>query len=215
MAEEMSRNAIKLAVLLSGSGRTLDNFFEHIDSGDLPAEIVVVIGSRPDALGLEKAKKRGVDTHCVNRREYKDAASFSDAINETLAAYNPDLVLHAGFMHFCHVPDEYLGKVMNIHPALIPAFCGHGYYGHYVHEAVLKYGAKVSGCTVHFADNIYDNGPIIVQRTVPVLEDDTPDTLAARVFEQECIAYPQAVKLFADGRLGIQGRKVRIKPIDG
>ena len=99
---------------------------------------------------------------------------------------------------------------MNIHPGLIPAFCGHNYYGNKVHEAVIDYGAKVSGCTVHFADNVYDNGPIIIQRTVPVLDDDTPRSLAARVFQEECEAYPEAIRLFAAGKLKIDGRKVRI-----
>jgi folate-dependent phosphoribosylglycinamide formyltransferase PurN len=99
---------------------------------------------------------------------------------------------------------------MNIHPALIPAFCGKGYYGHHVHEAALAYGVKVSGCTVHFADNIYDHGPIILQRTVPVLDTDTAESLAVRVFEQECEAYPEAIRLFAEGRLRIDGRRVRI-----
>ena len=206
----MSLNPIKLAMLLSGSGRTLDNIFARIDDGGLPAEVVVVIGSRPDALGLEKARRRNIATNCADRKKYDDAESFSAAINDILATHEPDLIVLAGFMHFYHVPDEYLGQVMNIHPALIPAFCGHGYYGHHVHEAVLKYGAKISGCTVHFADNVYDNGPIILQRPVPVLDDDTPDTLAARVFEQECIAYAEAIKLFAEGRLEIQGRRVRI-----
>jgi len=99
---------------------------------------------------------------------------------------------------------------MNIHPGLIPAFCGHHYYGNKVHEAVINYGAKVSGCTVHFADNVYDNGPIIIQRAVPVLDDDTPHTLAARVFQEECEAYPEAIRLFAAGRLKTEGRRVRI-----
>src|SRR5207253_7165627 len=106
------------------------------------------------------------------------------------------------------VPDDYLGRVMNIHPALIPAFCGKGFYGHRVHEAVLQAGVKVTGCTVHFADNEYDHGPIILQRTVPVLDDDTAETLAQRVFEQECEAYPEAIHLFAEGRLGLEGRRV-------
>jgi folate-dependent phosphoribosylglycinamide formyltransferase PurN len=108
------------------------------------------------------------------------------------------------------IPDDFRHRVLNIHPALIPAFCGKGFYGHRVHEAVLEYGAKVSGCTVHFADTQYDHGPIVLQRAVPVLDDDTPDTLAARIFEQECEAYPEAIRLFAEGRLKIEGRKVRI-----
>ena len=201
---------LKLAVLLSGSGRTLDNFYQQIDEGKLPAQIAVVIGSRPDALGLEKAARHGTPTHCIERRKFADTVPFSHAIDEVLRRYAPHLIVLAGFMHFYRVPEEYEGKAMNIHPALIPAFCGKKFYGHHVHEAVLAYGAKVSGCTVHFADNVYDHGPIIIQRVVPVLEDDTPDTLAARVFEQECIAYPEAVKLFAEGRLEIQGRRVRV-----
>ena len=109
------------------------------------------------------------------------------------------------------IPPEFAGRVMNIHPALIPAFCGKGYYGHHVHEAVLAAGVKLTGCTVHFADNEYDHGPIIVQKAVPVLDDDTPETLAARVFEMECEAYPEAIELFAAGRLVVEGRRVRIK----
>src|SRR5207245_10586693 len=121
-----------------------------------------------------------------------------------------DLVCLGGFLQLVRVPEDFLGRVMNIHPALIPAFCGKGFYGHRVHEAVLAYGAKVSGCTVHFADNVYDHGPIVLQRTVAVLEDDTADSLAARVFEQECEAYPAAVQLFSEGRLKIEGRRVRV-----
>jgi len=209
--EQMKK--IRLAVLLSGSGRTLDNIHDHIAAGDLPAKVEVVVASRPDALGLQKAGEREIPAFCVQRKDHPDDNSFSAAINELIAPFNPSLILLAGFMHFYRIPDQYQGMVMNIHPALIPAFCGKGYYGHHVHQAVLDYGAKVSGCTVHFADNRYDHGPIIVQRTVPVLEDDTPDDLAARVFEQECKAYPEAIKLFAQGRIEIIGRKVRIRPL--
>jgi len=121
----------------------------------------------------------------------------------------------AGFMCFFRIPDEFIGRTMNIHPALIPAFCGKGFYGHYVHEAVVKYGVKVTGCTVHFADNEYDHGPVILQRTVPVRFEDTAEDVAARVFEQERIAYPEAIQLFAEGRLRIEGRRVRILPRSG
>jgi folate-dependent phosphoribosylglycinamide formyltransferase PurN len=116
----------------------------------------------------------------------------------------------AGFLQLVHIPDDFLGRVMNIHPSLIPAFCGKGYYGHRVHEAALEYGVKVSGCTVHFADNVYDHGPIILQKTVPVLPGDDAAALAARIFEQECEAYPEAVQLFTEGRLHVEGRKVSI-----
>jgi folate-dependent phosphoribosylglycinamide formyltransferase PurN len=116
----------------------------------------------------------------------------------------------AGFLQLITIPEDFQHRVMNIHPALIPAFSGKGFYGHHVHEAALAMGVKVSGCTVHFADNQYDHGPIILQRVVPVLDDDTPDTLAARVFEQESEAYPEAIRLFADGRLTVEGRRVRV-----
>jgi folate-dependent phosphoribosylglycinamide formyltransferase PurN len=116
-----------------------------------------------------------------------------------------------GFLKHVLIPADFEHRVMNIHPGLIPAFCGQGFYGHHVHQAVLDYGVKISGCTVHFADNQYDHGPIILQRTVPVLDEDTPDTLAARIFEQECEAYPEAVRLFAEGRLQVVGRRVRVR----
>ena len=117
-----------------------------------------------------------------------------------------------GFLWRITIPDDFANRVTNIHPGLVPAFCGKGYYGHRVHEAVLEYGAKLSGCTVHFADNQYDHGPVILQKAVPVLDDDTPDTLAARVFEAECEAYPEALQLIADGRVRVEDRRVRILP---
>jgi formyltetrahydrofolate-dependent phosphoribosylglycinamide formyltransferase len=201
-----------MAVLLSGGGTTLENFFSKIEEGTLDAEVALVVSSRPDAYGLVRAENHGVPSAVVERKEFDTTESFSRAINAELDRCGPDLVCLAGFMVRWEMPDRYLGRVMNIHPALIPAFCGKGYYGHRVHEAVLEYGAKVSGCTVHFADRKYDNGPVIVQKTVPVLDDDTPETLAARVFEKECEAYPEAVQLFAEGRLRVDGRRVHILP---
>jgi len=146
----------------------------------------------------------------VDRQASGSLEEFSRRIFEYCRRANADLVCLAGFLQLVQVPVDYLGRVMNIHPALIPAFCGKGYYGHRVHEAVLASGAKVSGCTVHFADNEYDHGPIIVQRTVPVLDDDTAETLAHRVFVEECEAYPEAIRLFAESRLRIEGKRVRI-----
>src|SRR5262249_18543435 len=122
------------------------------------------------------------------------------------------LVILAGFLSLLDIPPEYKGRVLNIHPALIPAFCGAGYYGSKVHKAVLAAGVKVSGCTVHFADDSYDTGPIILQRVVPVLDDDTVETLAARVFQEECQALPQAISLYAEGRLKLDGGRVRTVP---
>jgi phosphoribosylglycinamide formyltransferase 1 len=202
---------LRLAVLLSGGGRSLDNLICYIREGKLPARIELVVSSTEHAGGLTKAADAGIAT-CVVAKKGKTTPEFSAAITAQLDKVRPDLICLAGFMCFYTIPDQYLGKVMNIHPALLPSFGGMGMYGHFVHEAVLAAGCKVSGCTVHFADNAYDQGPIIVQRTAPVLEDDTPDTLAARVFEQEKIAYHEAITLFAQGRLKIEGKRVRVLP---
>lgn len=201
---------LRLAVLLSGSGTTLQNLIDHIAAGKLHAAIVVVISSRPEAYGLERAKRHGLEATCILRRAYRDAKTYNNELNRTLDRYTPDLIVLAGYLHLFRFAPHYRGRVMNIHPALIPAFCGKGFYGLQVHQAVLDYGVKLSGCTVHFADEEYDHGPIIVQRTVPVLEHDTPQSLAQRVFVEECQAYPEAIQLFAEGRLRIEGRKVRI-----
>ena len=142
-----------------------------------------------------------------------DVEAYTAALLDVLDAAKVDLIAMMGFLSRWNIPSRYDGRVMNIHPALLPNFGGQGMFGHHVHEAVLAQGGKVSGCTVHFADNEYDTGPIVVQRTVPVFDTDTPDTLAARVFEQECLAYPEAIRLFAAGRLEILGPRVRIRPV--
>ena len=201
---------IRLAVLLSGSGTTLQNFLDRITDGRLRARIVMVVSSKADAFGLERAKKAGIPTAIVERKKCTSVEEFSQKIFDHCREAKAELVCMAGFLQLIRVPDDFLGRVMNIHPALIPAFCGKGFYGHHVHEAVLAAGVKLSGCTVHFADNEYDHGPIIFQRAVPVLDQDTPDTLAARIFEQECEAYPEAIRLFGERRLRIEGRKVSI-----
>jgi phosphoribosylglycinamide formyltransferase 1 len=201
---------IKLGVLLSGSGRTLQNFLDRITEGTLPAEVAVVIGSKPGIKGLERAEKAGIDHFVVHYKDYPDAEAHSEAINQQLDRYEVDLICLAGYMHLYHFPDKYHGRIMNIHPALIPAFCGKGFYGHHVHEAVWESGVKVTGCTMHFVDEEYDHGPIILQKTAPVLDDDDPDRIADRVFELECQAYPEAIRLFAEGRLKIEGRRVKI-----
>jgi formyltetrahydrofolate-dependent phosphoribosylglycinamide formyltransferase len=202
---------IKLAVLISGGGRSLVNMIDHIKAGRVSASIALVISSRQDAGGLAKARQANIPT-CVVSGKGKSLEEFSIEITRELDKVQPDLICLAGFMCFYKIPTRYTGKVMNIHPALLPAFGGKGMFGHHVHEAVLKAGCKVSGCTVHFADNVYDHGPIIVQKVAPVLEDDTADDLAARVFEQEKIAYPEAIQLFAEGRLRIDGERVHIAP---
>jgi formyltetrahydrofolate-dependent phosphoribosylglycinamide formyltransferase len=206
----MDRPPLRIAALLSAGGTTLQNLLDRIGDGRLRAQIVLAVSNNADVYGLERARKAGVPTAVVSRKDAGSRTEFSRRIFDHCRAARAELVCLAGFLQLIEVPDDFLGRVMNIHPALIPAFCGHGYYGHHVHEAVLAYGAKISGCTVHFADNQYDHGPIILQRPVPVLDDDTPESLAERVFEQECEAYPEAIRLFADGRLQIDGRRVRV-----
>ena len=201
---------IRLAVLISGGGTTLLNFLEKIRAGELNAEIALVIASREGIAGIERARTAGLPCEVIARKQFDSVASFSEAIFEQCRAAKVDLVTLAGFLSLIHIPPDYQHRVLNIHPALIPAFCGHGFHGHHVHEAVLDRGAKVSGCTVHFADNEYDHGPIVVQRAVPVLEGDTPDTLAARVFTAECEAYPEAIRLFTEGRLAITNGRLNI-----
>lgn len=200
---------LNLGVLLSGNGRTLQNIINRIKKGELPAQVRVVVSSREDAGGVVIAKKEGIDVFVVSPQQLR-GDTFSEKIASILSKYEIDLVIMAGFLHFFKISEKYQGKVLNIHPALIPSFCGKGYYGHYVHEAVLKSGVKISGCTVHFADNTYDHGPIILQKIVPVMNDDTPQTLAERVFTAECEAYPEAIQLFARGRLKIVGGKTLI-----
>jgi len=198
---------IRLAVLISGGGRTLLNLQRRIEEGSLRAVIATVVSSRKDAAGVERSREAGLPTLVIERRGLT-ADAFQRELTQAVAG--ADLVCMAGFLSLWRIPDEFYGRVINIHPALVPEFGGAGMYGRRVHEAVLAAGKTVSGCTVHFCDNQYDHGPIILQRTVPVLPDDTADTLAARVFEQECIAYPEAIRLFADGRITLHSGAVRI-----
>lgn len=206
------KTPLRIAVLISGTGNTLQNLIERIQSRQLPAEIRLVISSKPNVGGVEKARRAGLTVVVVERKAAGSLESFSQTIFDHCRQVQADLVCMAGFLHLVHIPEDYQNRVMNIHPALLPSFGGKGFYGLRVHEAVLEYGCKVSGCTVHFADNEYDHGPIIVQRVVPVLDDDTPQSLAARVFAEECEAYPEAIRLFAEGRLRVEGRRVRILP---
>lgn len=201
---------IRLGVLVSGAGTTLQNFIDRIADGRLRAEVALVISSSTDTYALERARKAGIAAAVVSRKEAGSREEFSRRIFEHFRQAEAELVCMAGFLQLVVVPDDFACRVMNIHPALIPAFCGKGYYGRHVHEAVLAYGAKISGCTVHFADNQYDHGPIILQRAVPVADDDTPESLAERIFREECEAFPEAVRLFAEGRLRMDGRRVRI-----
>ena len=201
----------RIAVLISGGGTTLRNLIEKIDAGQLPIEIALVVSSSPAARGLQFAHDADIPEVVVERKAFDSQEDFSRDIFDRCRQAHADLVVMAGFLKRLTIPDDFANRVVNIHPALIPAFCGAGFYGHHVHEAALEYGVKLSGCTVHFADNQYDHGPVIVQQAVPVLDDDTPETLAARIFEAECEAYPEALRLLAAGRVTVEGRRVRIK----
>ena len=204
---------VRLGVLISGGGRTMMNILEHIRQGRLNAQIAVVISSLSTAGGVEKAKAAGLNAKIIRKKDFVDIEQFSKRIEDELLAAAVDLVVQGGWLCLWKIPDRFINRVMNIHPALLPSFGGQGMWGHHVHEAVLKTGCKVSGCTVHFCTNEYDKGPIIVQRTCEVKDDDTPDSLAERVFEQECIAYPQAIKLFAENRLLVEDCRVKVKKV--
>ncbi len=205
----MSTSPFRIVVLISGGGTTLRNLIKHIDAGQLTANIPLVITNSPVSKGIGFAKEAGIDAEVIERKAFNSQDAFSKAIFARCREVEADLVVMGGFLKLLTIPDDFCNRVTNIHPALIPAFCGDGCYGHHVHEAVLEYGAKVSGCTIHFADNEYDHGPVILQEAVAVADDDTPDTLAARVFEAECRAYPEALQLIAEGRVTIEGRRVR------
>ena len=208
LSEPLNR-PIRLAVLISGGGTTLTNLVAKMQSGVLSAEIPLVIASRSDCSGIQRAAEAGLRCEVLQRKSFANVGEFSAAVFLLCREAQVDLVICGGFLSLLDIPTDYSGRIMNIHPALIPAFCGKGMYGHHVHEAVLVRGAKVSGCTVHFVDNEYDHGPIILQRVIPVAENDTPEALAARVFAAECEAFPAAIRLFASGRLEIEDGRVR------
>ena len=203
---------LRLGVLLSGGGRTLENLLAEIDAGRLKglAEVAVVIASRPQIRGIEIAEQAGIAVHLIRPKAFDTVDAYSEAMVCVLDDARADLVCLAGFLSYWIIPERFEGRVMNIHPALLPSFGGKGMFGHHVHEAVLACGCRVSGCTVHFVNNEYDAGPIILQRAVQAYADDTPDTLAARVFREECEAYPEAIRLFAEGRLRIEGGVVHV-----
>ena len=198
---------LRLGVLISGGGRTLLNICDEIDAGRLDAEVVVVIASR-QCKGIERSESRGLNVRLVPYKQMPDTETYSARIVEILDECGVELAIQGGFLSLWHIPPHYENKVMNIHPGLLPKYGGHGMWGHHVHEAVLAAGEAESGCTVHFVTNEYDAGPVILHRTVPVLDGDDADTLADRVFEQECIAYPQAIRLFAEGKLRVEGGEV-------
>lgn len=192
---------VTLGILLSGSGTTFLNLHQAIESGQLKARIGLVITNRRRALGLERARELGYPTKLIRRSSFSDDGDFSQAIDEELMAHEVELVVLAGFLKRYIPPIRYSERCINIHPSLIPAFCGQGFYGMRVHEAVWKASSKISGCTVHLVNEHYDEGPIIVQKAVAIHDRDTPEDIRRKVFELECKALPEAINLFADQRI--------------
>ncbi|MEZ4522500.1 MAG: phosphoribosylglycinamide formyltransferase [Thermomicrobiales bacterium] len=203
---------LRVAVLLSGSGRTLENIVKRAAAGTLGVEIPIVISSRAGVRGVEIARNAGIETHVVRRREAPTPRALSRRVLELLDSHDVDLMLLAGYLLQLEILPQWRGKILNIHPSLLPLFGGKGMYGHHVHEAVLASGMKVSGCSVHIVTEEYDAGPIVAQRCVPVLPGDTPADLGARVFEAECELYPEALQFFVDGRVRLEGDRVTILP---
>lgn len=201
---------LRLGALISGGGRTLLNLLECRKRGELNIEVPIVISSRSTVAGVERARQAGLTVEIVRKKDFADIEAFSQRLDDLLTGARVDLVVQAGWLCLWKIPPRYENRVVNIHPALLPSFGGQGMWGHHVHEAVLSAGCKVSGCTVHFCTDEYDRGPIIVQRCCPVQEDDDGDSLATRVFEQECLALPEAVRLFAEGRLEVKEGRVKI-----
>lgn len=192
---------LRLAVLISGSGTTLKNLLQWEAAGKLAAEIVLVGSSNPDAGGLQFAHAAGIPSFVVDHRQVREDVEFSRRLFERCREYAVDFVVLGGFLRKLRIPEEFERRVLNIHPSLIPAFAGKGYYGRRVHEAVIRQGCRVSGCTVHYVDDEFDHGPIIDQAAVRVEATDTPEALAARVFAAECELYPAVLNRLAAERL--------------
>lgn len=201
----------KIAVLISGGGSNLQSLIDKVHNKT--GNIDIVVSDEEDAYGLVRAKKAGIETSVISTNDYETRKDFSSAIEQLFVDRKIDLIVLAGFMKILSpsFAKTFKNKIINIHPALIPSFCGKGYYGIKVHEAAIEYGVKISGATVHFADEGADTGPIIMQGSVPVMDDDTPKDLQNRILEVEHTILPAAVSLFCTDRLVIEGRKVRIK----
>ena len=204
----------KIAVLVSGGGTNLQALIDAQNRGEIiNGEIALVVSSSPTAYALERAAKAGIDTIVVNKADYTDRHEMTRALVSQLQERSIDLVVFAGFMYILteEITQAFQNRMMNVHPALIPSFCGEGYYGLHVHEKALEYGVKLSGATVHFVSEECDGGPIILQKAVPVEEGDTPETLQHRIMEQaEWKILPEAVSLFCQDRLTVEGRIVHI-----
>lgn len=202
---------LRIAVLISGGGTTLLNILERITAGKLDARVVLVVSSRSDAGGLAHAGQAGVPVEVVRRSESDTAGEFQQQVFEPCRRAGAELVVMGGFLKHVLIPPDFENRVINIHPSLIPAYSGQGFYGHHVHQSVIEAGEPTSGCTIHFVDNEYDHGPIILQRQVAVKPEDTAETLAARVFEAECEAYPEVIGWIAAGRVSVEQDQVIVR----
>ena len=197
---------LRIVALISGGGRTVLNLQRAIREDALPAEITRVIGSRPGLAGLERASRSGLPTSCP------DPVDCEEALERLITREAPDLICLCGYLRHLRIRPDWHGRVINIHPSLLPRHGGRGMFGLHVHRSVLAAGETVSGCTVHYVDDEYDHGPVLLQRTCPVRSDDSPETLAARVFEEECRALPEAISLIAHGRVRLVGTTVEGRP---
>lgn len=202
---------LRLAVLLSGSGTTLQNLIDLAEAGSLDAEVACVVSSRAKAFGLERAARHNIPATAITARDHADPETRNAAIWNYVRPYKVDLVVLAGYMSLIAVPEDFVNRIINVHPALIPAFSGKGMYGQHVHEAVVDYGVKLTGATVHFVDDAYDHGPIILQEAIPVQDDDTADSLAERVQALERKIYPKAIQMIAEDRVRVEGRRVHVR----
>lgn len=213
--EDVQRPRKKIVVLVSGGGTNLQALIDAQNRGELGGgKITCVISSRPDAYALVRAKNHNIPTRVIQRKSFPDTAAYSAAMLEALYEEYADLIVYAGFMTImdASVCRAYPNKMINVHPALIPSFCGKGFYGLHVHEAALEKGVKVTGATVHFVNEVCDGGPIILQKAIDIQQDDTPETLQKRVMEQaEWKILPEAVRLFCEERIRVIGNKVYIK----
>lgn len=213
----MSTEPIKIAVMVSGQGRgtNMQAIIDACKSGKINGSVGLVVGTKDDAPAMERARQEGVKTLAVSPKAYASVQEYDDAVLQALIDNQIDLICLAGYMRLMgqNVIDSYRNRIMNVHPALIPMFFGKGMYGHHVHEAVIERGVKFTGVTVHFVDEEYDTGPIILQAIVPVEENDTPDSLSARVLKHEHDTYTSAIAMFAQNRLFVENRKVKILPL--
>lgn len=204
----MGGKILKLGVLISGRGSNLQSIIDHIEAGKIPAKIEVVISDKKDAYGLERAKKHGIEALFIDPKAYPSREEFEKAVGDELEKRKVELICLAGFMRILspYFVNRFKNRIINIHPALLPSFPGlHG------QKQAVDHAVKIAGCTVHFVDEGVDSGPIIIQAAVPVFDDDDEDTLAARILKCEHKIYPMAIKLIAEGRVSVKGRKVTIK----